>query len=204
MRGLCPEEINRLSATGVQIEAYDSQIVAYRSRICEQDLFFVVFCGFTPNFMKRWGRRLFFLVLALEFVENRKMTTKICGHFWTEDFSFFFVFTLGFVENRKNFEIKTRVCGNFWTEDLLFFWFLPFSFDSHSRIHINKLHVPPQSRYPGARPASVAYKLIFVILLYSPSCFGEETEKEPFSLRVKLPRLVYHILWSLHTVPFYC
>ena len=55
----------------------------------------------------------------------------------------------------------------------------------------------PQSHYPGAGPASVAYKLIFVILLYSPSCFGQETAKEPFGLRVKLPRLVYHTLWSL-------
>ena len=46
--------------------------------------------------------------------------------------------------------------------------------------------------------------LIFVILLYSPSCFGLETVKEPFGLRVKLPHLVYNTLWSLHAVPFYC
>ena len=68
----------------------------------------------------------------------------------------------------------------------------PFSFDPLSRIHINKFLVPPpkfvfafQSRYPGPGAASVAYKLIFVILLYSPSCFGQETAKEPFGLRVK-------------------
>ena len=42
-------------------------------------------------------------------------------------------------------------------------------------------------------PISV-YKLIFVILLYSLSCFGQETAKKPFGLRVKLPRLVYHRL----------
>ena len=48
----------------------------------------------------------------------------------------------------------------------------------------------------------MAYKLIFVILLYSPSCFGQETAKKPFGLRVKLPRFVYHTLWSLHGVPF--
>ena len=39
-RRLCPEEIYRLGATGAQIEAYDSQIGAYRSRIREQELFF--------------------------------------------------------------------------------------------------------------------------------------------------------------------
>ena len=113
------------------------------------------------------------------------------------------------MKNRKNFEIKTRVCGNFWTEDL-FFWSSPSSFDPHSRIHINKLLVPPkfisapQSRYFDAGSASVAYKLIFVILLYSPSWFGQDTAKKPFGFRVKLPLLVYHTLWSLHAVPFYC
>ena len=61
---------------------------------------------------------------------------------------------------------------------------------------------PPQLRYPGAGPASVAYKLIFVILLYLPSCFGQETAKEPFGLQFKLPRLVYHTLRSLHAVLF--
>ena len=85
------------------------------------------------------------------------------------------------MENRKNFEMKTRACGNFGTEDPLFFWSSPFLFDPQSRIHFNKLLVPPQSRYPGAGPASVAYKLIFVIL-YSPSCFSQETAKEPFGL----------------------
>ena len=48
----------------------------------------------------------------------------------------------------------------------------------------------------------MAYKLIFVILLHSPSCFGQETAKKPFGLQVKLPRLVYHTLWSLHGVLF--
>ena len=42
-RGLCPKEINRLGATGVQIEALDSQNSAYRPRICELELFFVIF-----------------------------------------------------------------------------------------------------------------------------------------------------------------
>ena len=37
-RGLCPEEINRLGATGVQIEAQIG-----------------IFCGLTPDFMTFWG-----------------------------------------------------------------------------------------------------------------------------------------------------
>ena len=52
-RGLCPEEINRLGAAGVQIEAYDSQIGLYRPRIREQEMFFRNFCGLTPDFIKR-------------------------------------------------------------------------------------------------------------------------------------------------------
>ena len=56
-----------------------------------------------------------------------------------------------------------------------FFWSSPFLFDPHARIHINKLLEPPpqdwllsrlELRYPGAGPASVAYKLMFVILLF--------------------------------------
>ena len=51
-RGLCPEEINLLGASGVQIEALDSQSRAYRRRIREQELFFRNFCGLTADFMK--------------------------------------------------------------------------------------------------------------------------------------------------------
>ena len=40
-----------------------------------------------------------------------------------------------------------------------------------------------------------------VIIIYSLSCLGQETEKEPFSFPVKLPP-VYHTQWKLHTVPF--
>ena len=106
----------------------------------------------------------------------------------------FLVFTLGFVENRKNFELKTRVCGNFLTEDLVFGLHLFRLIRTLEFTLINfscppKFISAPQSRYPGAGPASVAYKLIFVILLYSPSCFGQETAKEPFGLLVKLPLL---------------
>ena len=58
--------------------------------------------------------------------------------------------------------MTTRFCGNFRTEDL-FFCSSPFSFDPHSRIHINKvlvppksLIIPPQPRYSGAGPVIIA------------------------------------------------
>ena len=47
-RGLCPEKINRLGATGAQIETKDSQTGVYRPIIREQELFFCNFCGLTP------------------------------------------------------------------------------------------------------------------------------------------------------------
>ena len=106
-RGLCTKEINRLGATGVQIEALGSQNSTYRHRIREQEPFFRNFCGLIPDFMKL---RVY-------------VGTK----------TFLFVF---------------------------FFWSSPFSFHPHSRIHINKVLVPPQnsfilfqSRYPGAGSA---------------------------------------------------
>ena len=51
-RELCPIEINRLGATGVQIEALGSQNSTYRHRIREQEPFFRNFCGLIPDFMK--------------------------------------------------------------------------------------------------------------------------------------------------------
>ena len=87
-RGLCPKEINRLWATGVQIEALDFHNSAYRPTIRVQELFFRNFCGLTPDFM------------------------------------------------------KFRV--DFGTKNFFFLWSSPFSFDPHSRIHINKTLVPPK------------------------------------------------------------
>ena len=49
-RGLCPEEINRFGATGVQIEA--------QIGVCHR--YFRYFCGLTPDFMIFLGRRPFF------------------------------------------------------------------------------------------------------------------------------------------------
>ena len=52
------------------------------------------------------------------------------------------------------------------------------------------------------RPASSAHQwpIMFVILLYSPSCFGQKTAKGPFGLQVKLPHLVPSLP---HTVESY-
>ena len=69
-RGLCPEEINRLGATGVQIEVKDSQIAAYFPRIREQELCFHSFCGLTPDFMKLWSRKPFFFGLHFRIREK--------------------------------------------------------------------------------------------------------------------------------------
>ena len=44
-RGLCPEEINRIGATGVQIEA--------QIGVCHR--YFCNFCGLTPDFMTFLG-----------------------------------------------------------------------------------------------------------------------------------------------------
>ena len=51
------------------------------------------------------------------------------------------------------------------------------------------------------KPDSNAHQwpLIFVVPFYSPICFGQETAKEPFGLRVKLP-LVH--LSTTHCVVF--
>ena len=59
-RGLCPEEINTLGATAAQVEAQDSQIGAYRSRIRDKELFFCSFCRLAPDFMKLGNEDLFF------------------------------------------------------------------------------------------------------------------------------------------------
>ena len=60
---IVPRKINRFGASGVQIEALDSQNNAYRRRIREQELFFRDFCGLTPDFTKLWvyfGTKTFF------------------------------------------------------------------------------------------------------------------------------------------------
>ena len=78
------------------------------------------------------------------------------------------------------FEMENRICenaGTFSDKDLVFFglhlrmrgysrWTL-FSCSPHSRIQINKVLVPPQSCYLGARPARIFSELeIFLINYY--------------------------------------
>ena len=77
-RGLCPEEINRLGAIGVQFEV---KILIITLEFVGKNYFFVDFaintnclCGYTPGFMKirvYFGRKTFFLVFTSEVVEIR-------------------------------------------------------------------------------------------------------------------------------------
>ena len=53
-QGLCPEEINRLGASGVQIEAYDSRIGVYRPYLWTH-----------TGFYKTFGTKTFFFGLHL-------------------------------------------------------------------------------------------------------------------------------------------
>ena len=105
-RGLCAEEINRLGATGVQIEAQIS--------VCHR--YFRNSCGLTTDFMT--------------FLEWRP-------------FSFFFgdhLFLAG-----KTFEFR-KIPPNFWSSPSLFDpdWDKFLVPPCPSRIHINKLLVPPK------------------------------------------------------------
>ena len=78
------------------------------------------------------------VLIASEFAENRTIfgaKTRICGNFWTEDLFFFLFFTSELT--------KTKICKIFELKNF-FFWTSPYSFDPHSRIHINKVFMPPK------------------------------------------------------------
>ena len=78
---------------------------------------------------------------------------------------------------RTIFEMENRICenaGTFSDEEFGFFglhlrmrgysrWTL-FSLSPHSRIQINKVLVPPQSRYPGARPTRIFSELEILLI----------------------------------------
>ena len=126
-QGLCPEEINRLGATGVQIEAWDSQNSAYCCRIREQELFFSNFCvdshRISWNIAYILGRRLFFL--------SSPQNSWTIGQFlrWKPELV-------------DIFGLKTFFFG------LYLFWF-----DPHSWILINKVLVPPQNLFMPPPPS---------------------------------------------------
>ena len=176
-RGLCPEEINRLGAPRVQIEA--------QIGVCHR--YFRNFCGLTPDFMTFLGSRpLFFEItcfrsekpLELPILAGKSLTISV------KTFSSFFWRSPVFGrKNRLNSRVWPENPLQFQWRSFLFFWrspvfgrkkrlnlwSLPCSFDQDwdkflvppypSRIHKNKLLVPPQnlflppqSRYPGAGP----------------------------------------------------
>ena len=82
-RGLCPEDINRLWATGVQSEA--------QTGVCQR--YFSNFCGLTPDFMTFLGWRPFFFFF---FWRSPVFGRKNRLNFWfrPENSSEFLVFTL--------------------------------------------------------------------------------------------------------------
>ena len=110
-RGLCPEEINRLGATGVQIEV--------QIGVCHR--YFCSFCGLTPDFMTFLGWRPFF------FGDHLFSAGKTA---WIPDFG------------RK---IPLNLCSSpcLFDPDWDKFLVPP----CPSRIHINKLLVPPKNLF---------------------------------------------------------
>ena len=127
-RGLCPEEINRLGATGVQIEA--------EIGVCHR--YFRNFCGLTPDI---WDEDLFFLLLEITYFRQE-----------------------------KPFKILISAGKSLWIlVKTFFFWSSPCSFDPDwdkflvppcpSRIHRNKLLVPPQNLFlPPPPPVTLSWR----------------------------------------------
>ena len=65
-RGLCPEKINRLGATGVNIEA---QVGVYHRN-------FRNFCGLSPDFMTFWDEDLFFFWRSPVFGRKNRLNSR--------------------------------------------------------------------------------------------------------------------------------
>ena len=140
-RGLCPEEINRFGATGVQIEAWDSQNTGYHPRIREQELF-----------RRIWNKHRLFLRPHPRIHETSRIV-------WDDDLFFWYSphkswkFARFWDENlnlwkffeRKTFffglHLRIRGCSR-WTV---------FLFSPHFRIQINRAFVPPSHAFlaPG-------------------------------------------------------
>ena len=75
-RGLCPEKINRLGATGVQIETEDTRLGVCRPRIRMQELHFRIFVNFHRISFKFWDEDLFFFGLHFR---NRGKSQEFLG-----------------------------------------------------------------------------------------------------------------------------
>ena len=104
-RGLCPKEINRLGATGVQFEAWDSQNTGYHSRINEQELLFHRFCNKDGLFLWLQPKIHENSRLHLRIRENLHVFCDEDQNLWNFAYflrwrPFFLVFTPDFVEFR--------------------------------------------------------------------------------------------------------
>ena len=141
-RGLCPKESNRLGATGVQFEAWESQNTGCHSRIREQKL---LFCKF-------YNKDRLFLWPHPRIHENLRIL-------WHQDLFFVLVFTSEFVEIRTFFAMKTRfveLCVFFVMKTFFFClnprfrrfscW-TPISFAPHSWILAYKVFVPAKNLF---------------------------------------------------------
>ena len=127
-RGLCPEKINRHGATGVQMEAKNSQISVYRRN----------FCGLTPSFLILLVRRPFFSFWSSpknsrKFARILRRKQEFVEIFLREIF-FLGLYLVRLIHTRINFSCLFRI----HTLKLL--------------VPLQNLFLPPQSRYPGARP----------------------------------------------------
>ena len=158
-RGLCPEEINRLGASGVQIE---SQIA--------------VFCGLTTDFMT------FFLLFFVEYLFStaktawisdfgRKIPRKIGEDLFLFLFFFFLKITCCRPEKPLEFPIESlakRWRPFFFLETTCFRPEISLEFlvpPCPSRIHIHKLLVPPQNLFLPPPPVTLFWRRAWITTL---------------------------------------
>ena len=121
-------------------------------------------------------KTFFFVVITLEFAENRKifgMKCSIVEIFELKTLFFFLGIQFRIRGKLQDFWDDTRIVEIFELKTFFFFFFWSslFLFDPYSRIHINKVFVPPQNlfmppqpRYPGAGPATCHFSIILISL----------------------------------------
>ena len=115
------------------------------------------FCGLTPEIMKLriyFGRRPLFYFIFCFLPQNS----------WK--FARFLRWKTEFVKVRALFQMKTLFFFGLHLRMRGYSRWTLFSFSPHSRIQINKLLVPPQSRYPGARPTRIFSELEILLINY--------------------------------------
>ena len=131
-RGLCPEEINRLGATGVRIEV--------QIGVCHRYL--RNFRGLTPNFMTYLGWRPYFFFFGDNLFSAEKnvwltdFSQKISLNFWSTSCSF---------DTDWDKFLMPPCSSQIYINELL--------------VPPQNLFLPPHSRYPEAGPAAANWQL---------------------------------------------